>query len=297
MLVRLSVKEYTILAGMISGMIPALFALNQTPLTLGLQLFIQAPLFVVGLAYGFVCCVGASCVALGLYGFTTLIMAQVVSHDLIFFFLVKCVPVMAYIWVYDKGKDSFFERLGYLLLGLPLLCLSWFYLGGGQDILVSLNAYFKTHVDPSFGTYLKIIDYFPSLIIFSGTLLTCLNGALGHLFDRRVFKRKTFLQSQLVVLPSGVYAFYALFALITIVMSHVVGDQAVATLHNFLITASIPFFIAGMAIIHKMVQKVPQKNALLTIFYLFMFLFPFIIIIIFAVGLFEPWSRLQTKFH
>lgn len=139
-----------------------------------------------------------------------------------------------------------------------------------------------------------ILDYLPGLIALSGylTVFVNLNLAQNLLTRKNLSQRPGTIRLYRGDLPSwllGMFIISGFGALTLPLETPLVG--------NIFIVLMGPYLLKGVSLIHALAQKTRSGFFLLGLFYFLALSLAWPFLLILAVGLLEPWLRLETRGH
>lgn len=134
----------------------------------------------------------------------------------------------------------------------------------------------------------------PGMVLFSWMLMTILNGGVAQgLLMRAGRNLRPAVDIAELELPR-----LAPIALAGALGLALFGDGWLGFFGiNAVAIIALPFFLAGLAVVHAMVRPRASRRAILTGFYvLFVILFPWPAIMLAGLGLIEQWAHLRRRF-
>ena len=270
-----------------------------------LAYFIQLPIFLAGLGLGVV----AGAVA-GAVGLSALIVADGVLAAA--FYLAIILPALVMIQKMllaraDQAGTLDWYPPGLLavwLAGLALAALVAAMLGlageaGGLEgaarefVRVNLGEVLSRMPEPRAERMQTVAMILPGVVLCSWMLMTILNGVLAQGLLRR-FGHNLRPTVDIAELELPRWAPMAPAAALALV---VFGGGWVGFLGvTALIVIAVPFFLAGLAVIHAMARPHKSRRVILGLCYVALVIFTWPVIMIAALGLVEQWAQLRRRF-
>jgi len=198
-------------------------------------------------------------------------------------------------------SPSFLLRDFILLSGLIMIFSLgvYLYLFQGKDIHTIVKIIlenFDPHGNIAEGEELvtTLFPFFPGFFTLLWMLVMVLNGSVaqGFLTQIKANLRPT-PSLKAIQLPHGFY--------ITLGLSLLLSVIGVGTLEllgkNAALILAFPFFLTGLGIVHDLLHKTSFAKIGLTLFYCFLFLFPFLpALLVVFLGMLKPWiEKLSPK--
>ncbi len=270
-----------------------------------LAYFIQLPIFLAGLGLGVV----AGAVA-GAVGLSALIVADGVLAAA--FYLAIILPALVMIQKTllarpDQAGTLAWYPPGLLavwLAGLALAALVAAMLGlageaGGLEgaarefVRANLGELLSRMPDPRGERMQTVAMILPGVVLCSWMLMTVLNGGLAQGLLRRFgHNLRPILDIAELELPR-----WAPLALAAALALAVFGGGWVGFLGITVLTViAVPFFLAGLAVIHAMARRRQSRRAILGLCYVALVIFTWPVIMVAALGLVEQWAQLRRRF-
>jgi hypothetical protein len=139
----------------------------------------------------------------------------------------------------------------------------------------------------------SMVVFLPGLVLYSGMLMTVLNGSLAQALLMRA-GRNVRPSADIVELelPRWVVAVFAAALALALV-----GDGTLGYLGgNLAAVVAMPLFLAGLAVVHAMARPRPAQKPILIVFYVLLGLFGWPIFLVAGLGLIEQWVHLRRRF-
>ncbi|MFQ5954133.1 MAG: DUF2232 domain-containing protein [Kiloniellales bacterium] len=270
-----------------------------------LAYFIQLPIFLAGLGLGVV----AGAVA-GAVGLSALMVADGVFAAA--FYLAVILPALVMIQKALLGRETEAGavewyppgRLAIWLAGLALAALVAAMLAltgapggleGAVQAFVRANlADMLSRVPEQSGARVETVaKILPGIVLCSWMLMTIINGGLAQgLLSRFGHNIRPSLDIAELELPR--------WAPITLAVALALAVFGNGWLGFFGVTAlavvAVPFFLAGLAVIHAMARPHKSRQAILGLCYVILVIFAWPAIMVAALGLIEQWAQLRRHF-
>lgn len=292
-------------AGLLSALIYGLLT-TGTAAAVALAYFIQLPIFLAGFGLGAVAGFGA-----GTVGFVVLVAASGVFTAA--FYLTMIFPALVMVQkalLARRGESGDVEwyppgLLATWLAGMALAALAAAMLalsgqpggleGAVRDVVsANLSEMPFRLAERQAALAESAAKILPGMVLFSWMLMTVLNGGMAHGLlvraGRAIRPSVDIAQLELPRLAPIALGIALGLALFGQGWLEFFGINAMAVL-------ALPFFLAGLAVVHAMVRPQASRQALLTLFYIvFLVLFPWPAIMLAALGLIEQWAHLRRRF-
>lgn len=292
-------------AGLLSALMYALLT-TGTPLAFVLAYFIQLPIFLAGLGLGALA--GASAGAVGLVALVAVRGVLTAALYLTMIFPALVIVQRALLARRSRSGDLAWYPPGLLatwLAGMALAALAAAMLAfadhpGGLEgavrevVRANLNAMPFEIAESQAVLAQGAASILPGTVLFSWMLMTILNGGVAQgLLKRAGRNRRPSVDIAELELPR-----LAPIALAAALGLAVFGDGWLGFFGiNAVAIIFLPFFLAGLAVVHALVRPRASRQAILTGFYvLFFVLFPWPAIIVAGLGLIEQWAQLRRRF-
>ncbi len=292
-------------AGLLSALMYALLT-TGTPLAFVLAYFIQLPIFLAGLGLGALAGAGA-----GAVGLVALVAVSGVLTAALYLTMIFPALVMvqrALLARRSRSGDLAWYPPGLLatwLAGMALAALAAAMLAladqpGGLEgavlevVRANLNEMPFEIAEGQAVLAQGAARILPGTVLLSWMLMTILNGGVAQgLLTRAGRNRRPAVDIAELELPR-----LAPIALAAALGLAVFGDGWLGFFGiNAVAIIALPFFLAGLAVVHAMVRPRASRQAILTGFYvLFFVLFPWPAIMVAGLGLIEQWAQLRRRF-
>ncbi|CAK0751199.1 DUF2232 domain-containing protein [Azospirillaceae bacterium] len=140
---------------------------------------------------------------------------------------------------------------------------------------------------------LLIAEIFPGAVITSWLLMVVINGllaqgVLSH-FGRMIRPALSMAELELPHWMPLVFALSVLGAVL-------VRDQVGYALVNLSLIQAVPFFFAGLGVVHAFARYRRAKVGILVMFYLILSVFAWPVLVVVGLGIIEQWARLRRRF-
>jgi hypothetical protein len=150
-----------------------------------------------------------------------------------------------------------------------------------------------TEADALAGFVDVLVPVFPALVVISWLAMTVVNGALAQgLLMRFGRNRRPPMRMAMLSLPPWAPAALAVVGLAAVLLDGGLGYLAV----NAALVLLVPFFFAGLAVVHALAARRGSKPLVLVLFYLFLLLFQWVVPLVVGLGLIEQWAGLRQRF-
>ncbi len=292
-------------AGLLSALMYGLLT-TGTPLAFVLAYFIQLPIFLAGLGLGALAGAGA-----GAVGLVALLAVSGVLTAALYLTMIFPALVMvqrALLARRSRSGDLAWYPPGLLatwLAGMALAALAAAMLAladqpGGLEgavrevVRANLNEMPFEIAEGQAVLAQGVASILPGTVLFSWMLMTIMNGGVAQaLLTRAGRNRRPTVDIAELELPR-----LAPIALAAALGLAVFGDGWLGFFGiNAVAIIALPFFLAGLAVVHAMVRPRASRQAILTGFYvLFFVLFPWPAIMVAGLGLIEQWAQLRRRF-
>jgi len=138
-----------------------------------------------------------------------------------------------------------------------------------------------------------LVPVFPALVVVSWLLMTVANAALAQgLLMRFGRNRRPPMRMSEVALPGWTPAALAATGVLAVLADGTLGYVAT----NAALVLLVPFFFAGLGVVHAFAETRPGRAMLLVLFYLFAFvLFQWVVPLVVGLGLIEHWAGLRAR--
>ncbi len=135
--------------------------------------------------------------------------------------------------------------------------------------------------------------FFPALLIILWLAIVVLNTVVAQTVLTRAGKnnRQTPAYAHLQIQE------WSYWALVCTAAVSLIGSGGLEYLaRNMVMVLGVPFFFAGLAVLHVLVRRLPASGAILMGFYMILFIFGWAALLTAALGFFEPWTNLRRRF-
>lgn len=137
-----------------------------------------------------------------------------------------------------------------------------------------------------------VSSVFPAMVIASWLVMAIVNGALAQgLLMRFGRNRRPPMRMADLVLPTPMVAVLAAAGLLAVLMDGQIGYVAL----NAAVVFTIPFFLAGLSVVHAYAQGRRARGPILVGFYGLLLLFQWPIPLVVGLGLMEQWVGLRRR--
>lgn len=137
-----------------------------------------------------------------------------------------------------------------------------------------------------------LVPVFPALVVISWLAMTVVNGALAQgLLMRFGRNRRPPMRMAALSLPPWAPAALAVVGLAAALLDGALGYVAV----NAALVLMVPFFFAGLAVVHALAARRGSRPMVLVLFYLFLMLFQWVVPLVVGLGLIEQWAGLRQR--
>lgn len=137
-----------------------------------------------------------------------------------------------------------------------------------------------------------LVPVFPALVVISWLAMTVVNGALAQgLLMRFGRNRRPPMRMSELSLPASAPVGLAAAGLLAYLFDGAVGYVAT----NAALVLLVPFFFAGLAVVHAAAERKGPKPVVLVLFYLFLLLFQWVVPLVVGLGLIEQWAGLRRR--
>jgi hypothetical protein len=137
-----------------------------------------------------------------------------------------------------------------------------------------------------------LVPVFPALVVVSWLAMTVMNGALAQgLLMRFGRNRRPPMRMDDLSLPAWAPIALAAAALPAVLADGVIGYVSV----NAALVLLVPFFMAGLAVVHAFAGRRGARPLMLVLFYLFLLLFQWVVPLVVGLGLIEQWAGLRRR--
>ena len=276
--------------------------------------FSHLPLFIIGLGFGVYPIIIAGGVAVLAVSVGIGVAGGPVLQTGLSFFLLNTLPVVflvrqALLNRSESSKQVAWYPSGYLLAWLAVfaiilqLVMKVFSadfditgLNNADSIAGALNNLANSSPETrKIAAILKtLLPYMPGIMTASWMLMVIINAAIGQsvlrIMDRNI---RQVAWTDNIELPNFLLLTLAVSGVLAISLGgHPVGILA----SNIAIILAIPFLLKGLATVHLLCAKHQYGALMLGPFYIFVIFFPWTILFITILGIFEPWLKLSARF-
>lgn len=149
-------------------------------------------------------------------------------------------------------------------------------------------------LDPEEATAIQVYaDNFPAVLLFSWLLMTAINGIVAqNLLVRLGHNRRPTPDIIDIEAPN-----WTPFAVAAALLLAVLGTGNLAFLgRNLAFILAVPYFFVGLAVIHALARRAPNKTVIMTAFYgLLIFLGIIAMFAVTVLGFVETWAGLRQR--
>lgn len=138
-----------------------------------------------------------------------------------------------------------------------------------------------------------LVEVFPAVVTLSWLLMIIVNGVLAQGALMRFHRnRRPGMPLADTTLPQWLPVLLAAIAVAALVLPGWLGYVA----QNVAIVLALPFFFAGLGVVHALARGRPAKAPVLVAFYVFLFLFGWPVVLVAGLGVIEQWVELRRRY-
>ncbi len=140
----------------------------------------------------------------------------------------------------------------------------------------------------------RLVPFFPGLVVSSWILLMVVNATVAQGLLVRLGRN---------IRPSPAYARLTLpdwlsWAFVAAAALSLIGSGDLQYVgRNVAIVLAVPFFFLGLSTVHTAAQRLPNKRAMLAVFYMILLFFGWSALAVAGLGFFEQWAGLRHRFN